>query len=148
MTNIKKLLDAPVFEGSKTTYACRYRNKLEFGLMKRFEAEPNIKSFYQPLLVALIKNPDEDRLVYIDFWIEYLNGKIDLLFIERAFVISDEADIYVLSNSRELLRSGNFSFATINQELSKYRRITGKSLKAINTAGLDDYHFVNFSWIN
>jgi hypothetical protein len=140
--------NAPVFESSKALYACRYRSRLEFELMKRLEAEPKIKSFHQPLLVAFVKELEEEKFIYIDFWIEYITGKIDLLFIERSVVISDQAKIYVLSNTKELLKPGNFSFATINQKLSRFRRIASANLTVIGTAGHDDFCFVNFSWIN
>lgn len=144
----EKYFDAPVFESLKSTYACRYRSRLEFELMKRFEAEPKIKSFHQPLLVAFVKDSEEEKFIYVDFWIEYITGKIDLLFIERGVVISDQSKIYVLSNTTELLRPGNFSFATINRKLSQFRRIASTNLKVIATAGIDDFYFVNFSWIN
>ena len=140
--------DAPVFESTKALYACRYRSRLEFELLKRLEAEPKIRSFHQPLLVAFVKESDEEKFIYVDFWIEYITGKIDLLFIERGVVISEQAKIYVLSNTTELLKPGNFSFATINRKLSRFRRIASANLKVIGTAGLDDFYFVNFSWVN
>ena len=144
----EKYFDAPVFESLKSTYVCRYQSRLEFELMKRFEAESKIKSFHQPLLVAFVKESDEEKFIYVDFWIEYANGKIDLLFIERGIVISDQAKIYVLSNTKELLKPGNFSFATINRKLSRFRRIAAPNLVVVGTAGLDDFYFVNFKWVN
>lgn len=148
MTRNERFFNSPVFESLKSKYACRYKNKFEFKLMKRFEAEPKIRSFYQPLLVALVKNPNEEKCIYVDFWIEYVNGKIDLLFVEKKFFISDQAEIYILSNTKELMTSAGFGFATINQELSKFRRISSANLKIVGTANIDDYCFVNFSWIN
>ena len=111
--------NAPVFESSKSFYVCRYQNKLEFELMKRLDAEPKVKTYYQPLLNALVKSSKEEKFINVNFWIEYQSGKIDLLYIETDFVISGEAKIIVLSNTEELLKSKKISFAVLNQQKSQ-----------------------------
>lgn len=148
MENIKGYSDAPIFESKKSLYACRYQSKLEFELMKKLEDSPKVQSFHQPLLSALVRNPDEEKIIHVNFWIEYLSGKIDLLFIESDFVISDQAKIILLSNSQKLLNSRKVGFAVLNQQKPHYRRIAPANLELSKTASIDDFYFVNFSWIN
>ena len=148
MENIEDYFNAPIFESAKALYACRYQSKLEFDLMKRFEEEPKVRSFHQPLLMALVRNFDEEKFINVDFWIEYLSGKIDLLFIETNFVISDQAKIILLSNSQKLLNSRKVGFAVLNQQKPHYRRIAPANLELSKTASINDFYFVNFSWIN
>ncbi len=148
MTNIEKYFDSPIFESKKSLYVCRYQSKLEFELMKRLEEAPKVRSFHQPLLSALVKNSNEEKIIQVDFWVEYNSGKIDLLFIETNFIISNQAKIIVLSNSQELLNSRKVGFAVLNQEKSQYRRIAPDNLKLSKTASIKDFCFVNFGWVN
>lgn len=148
MQNNENYFNAPVFESVKSLYACRYQSELELELMKKFDVEPKIKSFHQPLLISLVRNPGEEKFINIDFWIEYFSGKIDLLFIEKDFVIDDKAQIYILSNSKKLFNPESFSFAVLNQQKSQFRRIISANLKLRRTAGIEDFCFVNFAWIN
>lgn len=148
MENIENYFNAPIFESAKALYVCRYQNKLEFELMKRLEEAPKVRSFYQPLLTALVRNPDEEKFIHVDFWIEYHSGKIDLLFIETDFVIFDQARIIVLSNSQKLLNSRKVGFAVLNPQKSQYRKIASANLQLSKSANIKDFCFVNFSWIN
>ncbi len=148
MTNIENYFNSPIFESKKSLYVCRYQSKLEFELMKRLEEAPKVRSFHQPLLNALVKNSDKEKIVHIDFWIEYHSGKIDLLFIETDFVIFDQAKIIVLSNSQELLNSRKVGFAVLNPQKSQYRKIASANLELSRTASIKDFCFVNFGWIN
>ena len=139
--------NAPVFESTKSFYACRYQSKLEFELMKRLDAAPKIKTYYQPLLTALVKNSDEEKFINVDFWIEYNSGKVDLLYIEKDFVISDKSKILILTNTRELLKPVKFEFAILNQNF-QLRRIASANLKLSKTPAIEDFCFVSFNWVN
>lgn len=148
MNDLKNYFNAPLFESIKTTYACRYQNEFELRLMQKINAEPKIKNFHQPLLMALVKNSDNEQIINIDFWIEYFTGKIDLLFVEKDFVISDTAKIYILSNNIELSRSGRFGFAVVNSTNFHFRRIPVTNLKISRTPSIEDFYFVSFDWLN
>lgn len=148
MKNNETYFDAPVFESTKSLYACRYQNKLEFELMKKLDAEPKIRTYYQPLLNALVRNSKDETFINIDFWIEYNSGKIDLLYIEKDYPISDKAKIIVLSNTQELLKASRVGFAVLNQQASQFRRIAPDNLNISGTASIKDFCFVNFGWIN
>lgn len=148
MENIENYFNAPIFESKKSLYVCRYQNKLELELMKKLEEAPKVRSFHQPLLMALIRNPDEEKFIYVDFWVEFYSGKIELLFIEKNFAISDEAKITVLSNTENLLKARKVEFAALNPRKSQYRRIAPSNLNLCKTANADDFCFVNFGWIN
>ena len=148
MTSIENYFNSPIFESKKSLYVCRYQSKLEFELMKRLEEAPKVRTFHQPLLNALVKNSDEEKIIQVDFWVEYNSGKIDLLFIETNFIISNQAKIIVLSNSQELLNSKKVGFAVFNQQKSQYRRIAPVNLELSKTASIKDFCFVNFSWVN
>lgn len=148
MENIENYFDAPIFESKKSLYVCRYQNKLELELMKKLEEAPKVRSFHQPLLMALIRNLDEEKFINIDFWVEFHSGKIELLFIEKDFVIAGEAKITVLSNTENLLKARKVEFAVLNPRKSQYRRIVASNLNLYKTANAEDFCFVNFGWIN
>lgn len=148
MNDNEEYFDAPVFESNKSFYACRYRNKLEFELMKRLDAEPKIRTYYQPLLNALIRSSKEEKFINIDFWIEYHSGKIDLLYIEKDYVISDQAKVIVLSNTQELLKASRVRFSVLNPKASELRIIAPANLNLNGTAAISDFCFVNFGWVN
>lgn len=148
MTDNETYFDALIFESTKSYYACRYRDKLEFELMKRLDAEPKIRTYYQPLLNALVRNAKEEKFINVDFWIEYHSGKIDLLYLEKDYVISDKAKVIVLSNTQELLKARRVGFAVLNPKASRLRRIAPDNLNVSGTAPISDFCFVNFSWIN
>jgi hypothetical protein len=148
MNDNEEYFDASVFESTKSYYACRYRNKLEFELMKRLDAEPKIRTYYQPLLNALVRNSKNEKFISIDFWIEYHSGKIDLLYIEKDYVISDQAKIIVLSNTPELLKAHRVGFTVLNPKASRLRRIAPDNLNLNGTAAISDFCFVNFGWVN
>lgn len=148
MKNNETYFNAPVFESIKSLYACRYQNKLEFELMKQLDMEPKILTYYQPLLTALVRNSKEEKFIHIDFWIEYMSGKIDLLYIEKDYVISDKAKIIVLSNTQELLKASRVGFVVLNHQASQFRRIAPDNLNISGIASIKDFCFVNFSWVN
>jgi hypothetical protein len=148
MHNIENYFNAPIFESKKSLYACRYQNKLEFELMKKLEEAPKVKSFHQPLLMALVRNADEERFIHIDFWVEFQSGKIELLFIEKDHLVSDEAKITILSNAVDLLKAKKVEFAVLSLRKNRYRRITSSHLNMCKTASTEDFCFVNFGWIN
>lgn len=148
MENIETYFDAPIFESTKSLYACRYQNKLEFELMKRLDAEPRILTYYQPLLTALVRNAKDEKFINVDFWIEFHSGKIDLLYIEKDYVISNEAKIIVLSNSLELLKARRVGFAVLNPKASGLRRVAPDNFNLSGIASIKDFCFVNFKWTN
>lgn len=148
MENIENYFASPIFESKKSLYVCRYQSKLEFELMKRLEEAPKVRSFHQPLLPALVRNPDEEKFINIDFWVEFRSEKIELLFIEKDFVISDDAKITVLSNTENLLKARKVEFAALNPRKAQYRRIASSNLSLCKTASTEDFCFVNFGWIN
>ena len=148
MKNNETYFDAPVFESTKSLYAYRYQNKLEFELMKRLDAEPKIKTYYQPLLTALVRNSKEEKFINVDFWIEFHSGKIDLLYLEKDYVISEGAKIIVLSNTEELLKCRKVGFAVLNPKASELRRVAPANLSLNGTAAIKNFCFVNFKWVN
>lgn len=148
MFDLKSYFEAPVYESTKTSYACRYRSTAEFELMQRLDAAQKVKSFHQPLLTALIRYAAEEKFIGVDFWIEYHSRRIDLLFIERDFIINAEAKITVLSSHKELLSPDNFGAVVLNEYNGRFRRIVPVNLKSTGTVALEEYIFVNLSWLN
>ena len=145
---MKHTLTHPSSKAPKASMPGRYQSKLEFELMKRLDAEPKIRTYYQPLLTALVRNSKEEKFINVDFWIEYHSQKIDLLYLETDYVISDQAKIIVLSNTPELLKARRVGFAVLNPKASELRRIASDNLNLNGTAAIKDFCFVNFKWVN
>lgn len=146
MKDIKKYFDAPLFESSKSVYAVRYQTKLEQNLMQRFENEPKIKNYFQPILTALVKDSNREFFINVDFWVELVTGKIELVYLETEIEISREAKVTLFTNPKEVLKTGNFGFVIFRQD--KFRRIECRNLKLDLSAVFTDYCFVSFDRIN
>lgn len=147
MNNIQKYFDAPIFESKKSLYAVRYQNDLEHKLIKMFEAERRIRSYHQPILSALVKTEFEKFFINIDFWVEDVSGKVELVYLATEFDFPEQAEIRLSTNSCGLLNHEKLSFALVIR--NKFRRIEVKNLKLdVGNKYFDNNCFVNFGYIN
>lgn len=135
-----------IFKGVKTAFACRYKTSFEFRLMNRFELAAKVKRFYQPHIMALVRNFGIEQYIKIDFWIEYHNGKVDLLYIEKkSFTVGEKAEVFILKRLQDLPK---FGVVVINQETGDFRRIRSERIKCSSDLTILEICFVNFTYIN
>lgn len=148
MTNNEKYFNAPIFESSKSTYALRYHNESELKLMRLFDTEPKIKNYHQPLMLTLVKDYDREQLINVDFWVEYITGKTDLIYLERDFAFSEKAVFCVLTNDSVLTKAGSFGIVIASQIGSRFRRVADENIRLIQTDAVNDVYSANFQWVN
>lgn len=146
MNNIENYFNSPLFESSKSIYAVRYQNESEYKLLKKLDADPRVRFYFQPILTALVKYSDKEFFINIDFWVELISGKVELLYLSTEVEIPEEAEIILFTNPSERLKTGNFGFITVRE--NKFQRVTSRNLKLNIDFSVIDSCLVNFNWIN
>lgn len=147
MKDLNEYSNSPVFEGLKTTNVCCYQSEFELRLMQQFEATAKVMSYHQPVILALVKNTGIRRYINISFWVEYQNKEVDLVYIEKpAFVVGDQAHIFILGENKELPVS--FGFVVVNERSGNFRRIRNEKLKLNDDVPNRVFCLFSFRWIN
>ena len=113
--NLQTYFDAPVFASQKSTRLLRWRSELEKRLMIFFDGDSRIADYFQPQMTTVVKHDNREFEVEIDFWLEYSNGKIILIHIERKKEMPLKTAERVLPQAKLQLKADGFDFLVVGE---------------------------------
>ncbi len=119
--NLNKYFESPIFDRQKSTYTVRWQNQFEIRLMTYFDNEPRIKDYFQPLMSVVAKHNNREYLIDIDFWLEYADGEVNLVHIEREEFLW-ESQKQIMVKAKNWLQLDGFGFVVIGD--GKLQRIS------------------------
>ncbi len=144
--DLNKYFNAPRFDSSKSTHILRWQSEFEKRLMAYFDSDSKVKDYFQPLMSIIAQYNKRDYLIAIDFWVEYANGKVNLVHIERQNEFPLQSQSQILATAKDWLKLDGFGFITISD--GNVKSVSDKTFNFENASLAINASFENFKWLN